>query len=294
MNRLLQRTDRALSETLPNWGVLLLESHHSERFTMDWRIHDFMKVIYVLHGRGNFFLGGQTLHFKSGDVIVVPPHVKNRIEDSPQVASSLYVCCIAERIWSFDSQIAEHATATPRHSDLQFTYRIASAMRRIIHQQPLETSQRPISIVSDALRILEILVQRNGQNRSTQSSEGSDRSIIKRYVEDLPAKFFEEQSLDQTCHALGVSRRTFTKYFQQLTGRTWLNHIRYLAVEYAKRRLRHTDLPVTSIAFECGFNDLSTFYRQFKRQCRMTPLEYREGNRQAKDSHNTTLRQCGE
>jgi len=277
------RTDRALSEILPKWGVLLLESHHSERFTMDWRTHDFMKVIYVLHGRGTFFIGSQEITFKSGDVIVVPPNVKNRIEDSPQVPSSLYVCCISEQTWCFDPPIAKHATATMRHSDLHFTYRIATAMRRMIHQQPLENPQRSLSIVSDALRILEILVRRNGQTKSNPNAEGSDYAIIKRYVEDLPTNFFEEKSIDETCHALGVPRRTFTKYFQQLTGRTWLNHIRYLAVEHAKRRLRKTDLPVTSIAFECGFNDLSTFYRQFKRQCEITPLEYRDGIRKSND-----------
>ncbi len=89
-------TDRALPERLPTWGVLVLESHHSPEFTMDWRTHPFVKVVYVLSGKGMFHLGNQTEHFSTGDVIVVAPGTRNRIEDDPSSASSLYVCCIAE------------------------------------------------------------------------------------------------------------------------------------------------------------------------------------------------------
>ena len=53
-------TKHALQERLPSWGVLVLESHHGPQFSMQWRRHSFLKVVYVLQGRGQLFyeIGG--------------------------------------------------------------------------------------------------------------------------------------------------------------------------------------------------------------------------------------------
>jgi AraC family transcriptional regulator len=42
-------------------------------------------------------------------------------------------------------------------------------------------------------------------------------------------------------------------------------------------RLRRTAEPVSAIAFDCGFNDLSTFNRRFKRMIGETPAAFRAG-----------------
>ena len=272
----LTRTKHALPEVLPAWGVRVLESHHSSEFKMDWRNHDFLKIVYALKGNGTFFVADQRMDFSPGDVIVVPPGMRNRIEDCPNAATSLYICCIAKTIWHFDRTIPSRAGSQIYHRDSHFTHRIASAMRRMIHQQTQPELDQPISMVSDAIKILEMLIQRHQPKRTDWAATDSDKTIIEGYISSLPSRFFEDQSIDQVCQSLGVSRRTFTKHFQQLTGSTWLHYVRVLAINHAKKRLRHTDLPVTSIAFECGFNDLSTFYRQFKRHCGMAPSVYRQ------------------
>jgi AraC family transcriptional regulator len=40
-------------------------------------------------------------------------------------------------------------------------------------------------------------------------------------------------------------------------------------------RLRRTDEPVSAIAFDAGFSDLSTFNRRFRRVMRLSPSAYR-------------------
>ena len=52
-----------------------------------------------------------------------------------------------------------------------------------------------------------------------------------------------------------------------------------LRVEYAKRLLRETKRSVTAIAFECGFEELSNFYRAFKKHAQVPPLEWRHLDR---------------
>lgn len=265
-------TDRALNEELPEWGVLVLESHHSPQFTMDWRTHPFIKVVYVLRGAGEFYLGDEKIEFQTADIIVVPAGTKNRIVDSS--ASSLYICCIAPHLFQFDKDLIPLVQQELIQNDRRFTTRAASLMRRMVHTQRTETELTSVGMVTDAMRLIQLVLERV-RRTPKHPRESDDRSVVRRYIQSLPDRFFEEESIDATCHRLGIPRRTFTQIFAELTGETWLAHVRRLAIEHASRQLGKTTLPVTSIAFECGFNDLSTFYRQFKKQTGQSPTEFR-------------------
>ena len=265
-------TDRALNEELPEWGVLVLESHHSPQFTMEWRTHPFIKVVYVLRGAGEFYLGDEKIEFQTADIIVVPAGTKNRIVDLS--ASSLYICCIAPHLFQFDKDLIPLVQQELIQNDRRFTTRAASLMRRMVHTQRTETELTSVGMVTDAMRLIQLVLERV-RRTPKHPRESDDRSVVRRYIQSLPDRFFEEESIDATCHRLGIPRRTFTQIFAELTGETWLAHVRRLAIEHASRQLGKTTLPVTSIAFECGFNDLSTFYRQFKKQTGQSPTEFR-------------------
>jgi len=268
-------TDRALTEHLPAWGVLVLESHHSEQFSMEWRTHPFVKLVYVLHGRGEFHLGKSRWTFEAGDVVVVAPGTRNRIEDDPNSASSLYVCCIAKSLLKFDPELVARIPNRLYRRDGHFTHRVASRLRRMVHAQDCDGPSRAIAMVADAIKLIQAMEQRNQKQTRLEKDASDERMVVKQYIDSLPTRFFEESSIDAAADQLGIPRRTFTKLFTELTGETWLHRVRGLAIEHAKRRLQQSDLPITSIAFECGFNDLSTFYRQFKRQCGISPGEFR-------------------
>ena len=269
-------TDLALPERLPTWGVLVLESHHSPEFTMEWRTHPFVKLVYVLSGQGTFHLGRKSEPFATGDVIVVAPGTRNRIEDDPSSASSLYVCCIAASLLQFDSEAVAWLATRVLRGDGHFANRVASLLRRMVHAQEVQTPSRSVALVADAMKLIHAVCQRTEKLRRSEKDSPDERAIVQRYIETLPSQFFDESTIDAAASQLGIRRRTFTKLFTELTGETWLNHIRRLAIEHAQRRLRQTDLPITSVAFECGFNDLSTFYRQFKHHCGTSPGKYRK------------------
>ena len=279
-----QLTDKALPENLPAWGVLVLESHHSPTFALNWRTHEFVKIIYVWKGRGEFHIGDSIHEFHANDVIIIPPHTRNRIIDDTSAAASLYVCCIAKELLNFESGLIQSLKVRLEHHRHGFTNRVTSLLRRLIHSQQKPVSTTSISMVADALRLLQLVLELESRPQTTQQPNSDERAVLRRYIKNLPDRFFEESSIDSTSQQLGIPRRTFTQQFHELTGETWLSHTRRLAVEHAQQRLRQTDLPITSIAFECGFGDLSTFYRQFKKLSGMSPGEYRSANKSSDES----------
>ena len=268
-------TDKALREDLPGWGVLVLESYHSPAFAMEWRTHEFFKIVYVWKGRGKFHIGDEIHDFAACDVIVIPPGIRNRIVDDPTAASSLYICCIASRLLEFDHCLIQTLTSRLHRHPHGFANRVATLLRRMVHTQQKPVPTTSIGMVADAMRLMQVVLELHAKPRPMEPQAGNERAVIQQYIATLPNRFFEESSIDSISHDLGIPRRSFTQLFHELTGETWLAHIRRLAIEHAQKRLHHTDLPITSVAFESGFQDLSTFYRQFKKHVGMSPGEYR-------------------
>jgi len=62
-----------------------------------------------------------------------------------------------------------------------------------------------------------------------------------------------------------------------MTTKTPVEYLNSYRIEKASRKLLNTDMSVTSVAFSCGFNDLSYFIKTFKAIKGITPAKYRKG-----------------
>ena len=81
---------------------------------------------------------------------------------------------------------------------------------------------------------------------------------------------------------LGVSTRYVQIMFAEM-GTTPSSYIQSLRLDHAARLLiqTHRGAPITAIAYDSGFNDLSTFCRVFRRKFGVAPRDYRAGARHA-------------
>ena len=73
----------------------------------------------------------------------------------------------------------------------------------------------------------------------------------------------------------------FLRTFRQAIGVTPHQYVLRTRLTRAALRLRDGDEPVAAIAYDAGFNDLSTFNRRFRRVMGVTPGGYRNGGRAA-------------
>lgn len=74
----------------------------------------------------------------------------------------------------------------------------------------------------------------------------------------------------------GVSQAHFARSFRDAFGVPPHRYLLTLRIERAKALLRDTDLPITEIAFQTGWNSLGTFGRTFRDIVGMSPSEARE------------------
>ncbi len=93
------------------------------------------------------------------------------------------------------------------------------------------------------------------------------------YMEKNYAKPLTVKDLMGIAH---MSQTTLMRVFNQLMGRSPIEHLIQLRVDKARQLLRRTEMSVTEIAQSVGFCDGNYLARQFRRIVRVSPREYRE------------------
>src|SRR6516165_7669525 len=120
-------------------------------------------------------------------------------------------------------------------------------------------------MVGVTLQLLALLVRSAGSVARQQPLEASTvsghREAVAAYVAELDRRFFEPTKIDSIARQLGMSRRRFTELFREVTNTTWSDYVRTLRINHSKQLLRETARSVLAIAFESGFEDLSSFHR---------------------------------
>jgi AraC-like DNA-binding protein len=99
---------------------------------------------------------------------------------------------------------------------------------------------------------------------------------VAQYALRLRSRFYVQESLSEAARAVGLSRRQFSELFRKTTGQSWRQYLLGVRLKHATKLLMETDKAVLTVAFECGFDDLSHFYHSFKMAHGCSPAVYRE------------------
>ncbi|PWN68839.1 AraC family transcriptional regulator [Chryseobacterium phosphatilyticum] len=118
-------------------------------------------------------------------------------------------------------------------------------------------------------------------NRQFITREKSNHQILER-LEKLLDEYFEHKiaekgllSVQFIADELNISPKYLSTLLKTLTGQNTQQHIHNKLIEVAKEKLSTTNLSVSEIAYEMGFEHSQSFSKLFKSKTAQSPLEFR-------------------
>lgn len=94
-------------------------------------------------------------------------------------------------------------------------------------------------------------------------------------MEDIANNLSENITLTEAAKKYGLAPTYLSALFSSNVGITFKEYLTTVRVDYAKRLLKETDLPVISVGYECGWSTPSQFFRIFKKNTGTTPHLWR-------------------
>ena len=100
----------------------------------------------------------------------------------------------------------------------------------------------------------------------------------------IQENYAEKLTLEEIADSAAVSTRECLRCFRTAIRQSPMEYLIEYRVQKAKKLLESTDLSITDIALQCGFNSNSYFTKLFHRICGKTPNAYRKELQDLKQS----------
>ena len=284
----LVRDNIALDKDFPfQIGIVTLTEANSHPDTFHW--HSYFEITCVLKGEGHYYVNGQEYVMSDGDIIIfnnVEPHgwkldggemsllvmvfAPEFIADKLSMFDSGYLIPFVERGSNFKNRIG---------ADEPLGGAIREGIREIYEEWTQKKDGYHLMIKADVLRLLTMLLRSCQDESKPEEMLREKKNAMKRLegaLRYIDEKYTQKVTLDEVASAAYMSSNYFSSYFRKVMNVSFSDYISRLRVLRAREQLRNTDKSVMEVASECGFNNLSNFYRLYKKHTGNVPRDDRK------------------
>ncbi len=103
----------------------------------------------------------------------------------------------------------------------------------------------------------------------------SERELYKKYLFQSVSQYMENNlaivSMDALVKKFSYQANFFNHLIIQHTGMTYSDYLIMLRIEYAKKLLLTTDLPIEEVIWQCGYSNKGFFYKKFRESTAVRP-----------------------
>lgn len=110
-----------------------------------------------------------------------------------------------------------------------------------------------------------------------ENAANGTNTTEKEMITYIRQNYTREISLQEFGMQFHLSEKYISRYFKEHFHITLSQYINHLRLEHARQLLQESAVPVTEVALQSGYQNVSYFIRCFKKMYGVSPLKYRKG-----------------
>jgi AraC-like DNA-binding protein/quercetin dioxygenase-like cupin family protein len=266
-----------------------LREFRLNRYPFIWHLHPEVELTLIVRGRGNRFVGDSVHDFREGDLCLLGPNLPHTWQSEAEPGKSVHSVVVQ----FLPKLVTEWPTTPPELLPIIALIKrserglvLHGVLRDTVERGLLELLKIPVESARRITLLMELLAHISESDELTalaaQVSPPSDKPDTRRLdavFAHLNANWRRRIMQNEVADIAGLSPAAFSRFFHRLVGATFVSHLRDLRISHACRQLLETDRDIAAIAFDCGFDNLSNFNRQFRQVKKMSPSDYRKRTR---------------
>lgn len=250
-----------------------------------WHYHPELELHYLIKGKGVRFVGDNISNFSDGELILLGenlPHTWRMEEGIADPEAEVIIIHFLPDCLGSDLLHLPEAYMIPKLYEKAKRGLIihGEAKKQIVALMHASVNAVNLDRLIALLSILKILAEAKETENITsghafyKSNDSETLRLNKVYSYTL-SNYRNDISLQDVAAIANLGITSFCRYFKLMTRKTYNDFLVEIRISHACRFLIEDRLATEIICFECGFNNISNFYRHFKKITDMTPLEYK-------------------
>jgi AraC-like DNA-binding protein len=255
-----------------------------------WHYHQEFELSFITEGSGRRLVGDSVEEFHPGDLIFIGPripHVWFAEASSPgqpsgRTLESVYLLFNHEVLPEGIIKLPEFNRVTRAIKLSERGIRIKgdtlNQVSRIMLQLPYLNPMKRLMLFYEIMDIIgssESFFYLASEDYVTTKFETTNNRVNSIH-EFLMKNYREEINLDAIAEIVHMAPASLCRFFKSSVGITVFEYLNKIKIDFACKMLLNTDLNIVDISYDCGFNNLSHFNKQFKKFIGQTPTQFRK------------------
>lgn len=258
--------------------------------TINWHWHEELQLCYVQKGDVSIFMSGKKLPLREGSGAIIGSGFLHMIRPE-QDPHSIYVGINLHpkllRIFSgscFEKKYVSPFLKDPRYSsclflpDIPWQNDILTSIKKLYDLDRNKPYAYEYSILSEIFHIWKAFTKNyipneDNQNLHTMVKGDTTAHEIMAYIQE---HYTEDITIKKISEAVSFSPSECCRIFKRVTRDTIFSYLKFYRITKSTELLKHTEMSISDIAYECGFSSTSYYIDTFKKHTGMTPLKFRK------------------
>lgn len=246
--------------------------------------HSFFEIIYIFSGSCIYRIGKTRVKLKAGDFMILSPHTHHELY-SDSTASvitltmkpELFRGTLLSLLSGADILSAFLKTAviggkTERYLlyHISFDRRVENGLELMLREMDRKDEYSDSMVVLELMQLFLRIARRYGKSARIIRGNDAAEKIMRILYEQ-----YKTITLGGLAKQLHYTVPYCSKYVKNVLGCTFSSMLQKIRFQNAGELLSNSDLPVSEVAQEIGYENMENFFRAFKKYYHMTPSQYR-------------------
>jgi AraC-like DNA-binding protein len=261
----------------PEFGSsILVRKHKMDAYKGEvkpfWHFHPEIELVYVNKGRGKRHIGNHLSYFNNSQLLLIGSNLPHNgfIDRLTINGSETIVQFKPEFLGEYFFNIPEmeriNKLLERAKGGILFGVKTKQKIGCKIEKLPEKEGFKKILILLEILHGLAksedyTILNADGFTFEAEPQDSAKIDIIFKHVNE---NFQRHLSLDEIADKVSMTVPAFCRYFKKVTGKTFTKLVNEYRVVHATKLLSESQLSITDICYECGFNNFSHFNKLFK------------------------------
>lgn len=255
-----------------------------------WHYHQEFELSFITEGSGRRIVGDSVEEFNPGDLIFIGPRIPHVwFSSAPSLRPHSGRTLESVYLLFNNDILPRELTSLPEFGSVNRAIKLSergititgdtlNQVSRIMLQLPYLPNMKRLMHFYEIMDIIGSSTSFSylASEQYVRSKFETNNKRINSIHEYLMKNYREEVDLADIADIVHMAPASVCRFFKFYTGQTLFEYLNKIKIEFACRLLLNTDQNIVNISYDCGFNNLSHFNKQFRRFIGVTPTKFRK------------------